>query len=51
MDFEKQQSTKRVKLFPKLSLEDSTNISFMRSLRDTIESNFNNFERFKFKPR
>ena len=51
MDFKKQQSTKRVKIFPKMSLEDSTNISFIKSLRETIESNFNNFDRFKFKSR
>jgi hypothetical protein len=51
MDFKKQQSTKRVKMFPKMSLEDSTNISVMKTLRETIESNFNNFDRFKFKPR
>ena len=51
MDFKKQQSTKRVKLFPKMSLEDSTNISYMKTLRETIESNYNNFDRFKLKPR
>jgi hypothetical protein len=38
-------------MFPKLSFEDSTNISVIKTLRETIESNFNNFDRFKFKPK